>query len=65
MGLSGDGLFTKRLSFPELVVENGSGLSRIERISGYNMGELLVRRFTVQSCRNLCHHWLLPGWMVR
>lgn len=38
-------LFTKRLSFPELVVENGSGLSRIERISAYHMGELLVAAF--------------------
>lgn len=38
-------LFAKRLSFPELVVENGSGLSRKERISAYNMGELLVAAF--------------------
>lgn len=38
-------LFSKRLSFPELVVENGSGLSRQERISAYHMGELLVAAF--------------------
>lgn len=38
-------LFAKRLSFPELVIENGSGLSRIERISAYNMGELLIAAF--------------------
>ncbi len=38
-------LFSKRLSFPELVVENGSGLSRRERISAYHMGELLVAAF--------------------
>lgn len=38
-------LFSKRLSFPEFVVENGSGLSRRERISAYHMGELLVAAF--------------------
>jgi D-alanyl-D-alanine carboxypeptidase/D-alanyl-D-alanine-endopeptidase (penicillin-binding protein 4) len=32
----------KGLSFPELVLENGSGLSRIERISARNLGELLL-----------------------
>lgn len=38
-------LFAKRLNFPDLVVENGSGLSRKERISAYQMGELLVTAF--------------------
>ena len=35
----------KGLSFPELVLENGSGLSRIERISAKNLGQLLVNAF--------------------
>jgi len=32
----------KGLAFPELVLENGSGLSRIERISAKSLGELLL-----------------------
>lgn len=35
----------KGLSFPELVLENGSGLSRIERISAGNLGHLLLASF--------------------
>jgi D-alanyl-D-alanine carboxypeptidase/D-alanyl-D-alanine-endopeptidase (penicillin-binding protein 4) len=35
----------KGLSFPELVLENGSGLSRAERISARNLGLLLVSAF--------------------
>lgn len=35
-------LAAKGLDFPELVLENGSGLSRIERISPRHMGMLLV-----------------------
>jgi D-alanyl-D-alanine carboxypeptidase/D-alanyl-D-alanine-endopeptidase (penicillin-binding protein 4) len=35
----------KGLSFPELVLENGSGLSRVERISARNLGELLLTAF--------------------
>lgn len=35
-------LAAKGLAFPELVLENGSGLSRIERISAGHMGELLL-----------------------
>ena len=35
----------KGLSIPELVIENGSGLSRIERISAQNLGMLLVEAF--------------------
>lgn len=38
-------LNSKQLYFPELVVENGSGLSRIERISARHMGELLLAAF--------------------
>jgi len=34
-------LDTKNLRFPELVLENGSGLSRLERISAENMARLL------------------------
>ncbi len=36
-------LNTQRLKFPELVLENGSGLSREERISPQSMAELLQR----------------------
>ncbi len=32
----------KKLEFPELVLENGAGLSRAERISAENMGRLLL-----------------------
>jgi D-alanyl-D-alanine carboxypeptidase/D-alanyl-D-alanine-endopeptidase (penicillin-binding protein 4) len=35
----------KGLSFPELVIENGSGLSRIERISPESLGQLLISAF--------------------
>jgi D-alanyl-D-alanine carboxypeptidase/D-alanyl-D-alanine-endopeptidase (penicillin-binding protein 4) len=38
-------LASKGLSFPELVLENGSGLSRIERISAKNLGQLLLTAF--------------------
>ena len=35
-------LKTRKLDFPELVVDNGSGLSRQERISAGNMNRLLI-----------------------
>ena len=35
-------LVTRQLAFPELVVENGSGLSRNERINAKNLGQLLL-----------------------
>jgi serine-type D-Ala-D-Ala carboxypeptidase/endopeptidase (penicillin-binding protein 4) len=35
----------KGLKFPELVLENGSGLSRVERITAANLGELLLAAF--------------------
>ncbi len=35
----------KGLSFPELVLENGSGLSRADRISARSMGQLLLAAF--------------------
>ena len=35
----------KGLSFPELALENGSGLSRVERISAKSLGELLVAAY--------------------
>lgn len=38
-------LLQKGLSAPELTMENGSGLSRIERISARSMGELLLAAF--------------------
>ncbi|MGZ0018904.1 D-alanyl-D-alanine carboxypeptidase/D-alanyl-D-alanine endopeptidase [Nitrosomonas sp. wSCUT-2] len=38
-------LARKQLNFPELVVENGSGLSRRERISTRHMGQLLLVAF--------------------
>jgi len=38
-------LANKGLAFPELVLENGSGLSRIERISAKSLGQLLLAAF--------------------
>jgi serine-type D-Ala-D-Ala carboxypeptidase/endopeptidase (penicillin-binding protein 4) len=38
-------LTSKGLNMPELVMENGSGLSRLERISARNLGLLLVHAF--------------------
>ena len=38
-------LARKGLEFPELVMENGSGLSRTERISAANMGKLLIAAY--------------------
>ena len=35
----------KGLNFPELVLENGAGLSRIERISAAHLGELLQQAY--------------------
>jgi D-alanyl-D-alanine carboxypeptidase/D-alanyl-D-alanine-endopeptidase (penicillin-binding protein 4) len=35
-------LSTRRLSMPELVLENGSGLSRVERISAKSLAQLLL-----------------------
>jgi len=35
-------LAEKKLDFPELILENGSGLSRQERISAQHMGRLLL-----------------------
>lgn len=35
-------LMQKDLKFPELVIENGAGLSRLERISAKSLGDLLV-----------------------
>ena len=38
-------LAQKGLGFPELVMENGSGLSRVERISAASMGRLLLAAY--------------------
>ncbi len=38
-------LASNALDFPELVIENGSGLSRKERISAHHMGKLLLTAF--------------------
>lgn len=38
-------LSSRQLDFPELVMENGSGLSRNERISTRHLGELLLAAF--------------------
>lgn len=38
-------LHSKKMYFPELKIENGSGLSRIERISTRHMGQLLQAAF--------------------
>jgi serine-type D-Ala-D-Ala carboxypeptidase/endopeptidase (penicillin-binding protein 4) len=39
-------LASKGMVFPELVIENGSGLSRNERISAQHLGELLVHGYS-------------------
>ena len=39
-------LAAKQFTFPELVLENGSGLSRKERISAYSLGRLLVSAYS-------------------
>ena len=39
-------LTAKQLVFPELVLENGSGLSRTERISAQSLGRLLVNAYS-------------------
>ena len=36
---------SQRLNFPELVLENGSGLSRVERISARSLARLLVAAY--------------------
>ncbi len=38
-------LLSKNMTFNELVIENGSGLSRIERISAQHLGDLLVSTY--------------------
>ncbi|SFO41744.1 D-alanyl-D-alanine carboxypeptidase/D-alanyl-D-alanine endopeptidase [Nitrosospira briensis] len=38
-------LASRRLAFPELIMENGSGLSRNERISSRHLGQLLLAAF--------------------
>lgn len=38
-------LHDKGLAFPELVLENGSGLSRIERLSAKSLGQLLLTAY--------------------
>ncbi len=38
-------LISKQLNFPELIIENGSGLSRKEQISARHMGQLLLAAF--------------------
>lgn len=38
-------LTSKGLKFNELVIENGSGLSRIERISAAHLGQLLMNAY--------------------
>jgi len=42
-------LAQKGLEIPELVMENGSGLSRIERISAHSLAQLLVAAFRSPS----------------
>ncbi len=41
----GKWLLKKGLNFPELVIENGSGLSRVERISAGHLGRLLYAAY--------------------
>lgn len=48
-------LLQKNLKFDELVIENGSGLSRIERISAQHLGQLLVSAY---------HSAIMPEFMA-
>ncbi len=48
-------LVQKYLAFDELVIENGSGLSRIERISAQHLGQLLVSAY---------HSPIMPEFMA-
>ncbi len=41
----GEWLGQRRLDFPELVIENGSGLSRDERISARHLGQVLLAAY--------------------
>jgi D-alanyl-D-alanine carboxypeptidase/D-alanyl-D-alanine-endopeptidase (penicillin-binding protein 4) len=38
-------LKSKKLNFPEFIIENGSGLSRDERIGARHLGKLLLKAF--------------------
>ncbi len=40
-----DWLNTKNINAPELVIENGSGLSRLERINSAHLGQMLVSAY--------------------
>ncbi len=48
-------LLQRNLKFDELVIENGSGLSRIERISAQHLGQLLVSAY---------HSAIMPEFMA-
>ena len=53
-------LAQKGMPMPELAMENGSGLSRIERISARSMGELLLAAFRSPVMPELwrrCRSW--------
>ena len=52
----------ERMIFPELVLENGAGLSRKERISASHLAELLRHAATAVTRQNWnlrCRYW---GW---
>jgi serine-type D-Ala-D-Ala carboxypeptidase/endopeptidase (penicillin-binding protein 4) len=44
-GVVREWLKTRGMSIPELIIENGSGLSRLERISARSLGELLIEAY--------------------
>ncbi len=50
-----DWLITKDINATELVIENGSGLSRIERINSAHLGQMLVSAY---------HSAVMPEFMA-
>ena len=56
-------LAQRRLNIPELVMENGSGLSRIERISAAKLGEVLNAAERVSVAQALKGNSIDAAWM--
>ena len=55
-------LASRRYNFPELVIENGSGLSRAERISAGHLGAFCSRLSRARSCPSSFHPCRLRRW---
>ncbi|MES2935279.1 MAG: D-alanyl-D-alanine carboxypeptidase/D-alanyl-D-alanine-endopeptidase [Pseudomonadota bacterium] len=55
-------LASKNIDAPELVIENGSGLSRIERVSASTMGRMLVAAFRSPTMSEFISSMPLVGY---